>query len=98
MCASPLSAEFFSSPSSSTLPFTPPSLAIPPHQILSLQLLAGVGRNSVVTASRDGRVNLWDTRSDCIASTLFTCPPGDHILCMDYLPHAGILVAGGTEG
>jgi len=32
------------------------------------------------------------------ASNLFSCHKGDYLLCMDYLDHAGMLAAGGTEG
>ncbi|GJP36339.1 hypothetical protein CLOM_g20858 [Closterium sp. NIES-68] len=68
------------------------------HSIVALRMLPGLNKGSVVTAGRDGQVNLWDTRTDHIASTLFTCPPGQMILALDYLDHAGILVAAGSEG
>ncbi|CAI7830460.1 unnamed protein product [Closterium sp. NIES-53] len=69
------------------------------HQsITALRMLPGLNKGSVVTAGREGQVNLWDTRTDHIASTLFTCPSPHIILSLDYLDHAGILVAAGTQG
>ncbi|CAI5510260.1 unnamed protein product [Closterium sp. Naga37s-1] len=69
------------------------------HQsIIALRMLPGLNKGSVVTAGREGQVNLWDTRTDHIASTLFTCPSPHMILSLDYLDHAGILVAAGTQG
>ncbi|CAI5466151.1 unnamed protein product [Closterium sp. Yama58-4] len=69
------------------------------HQsIIALRMLPGLNKGSVVTAGREGQVNLWDTRTDHIASTLFTCPSPHMILALDYLDHAGILVAAGTQG
>ncbi|CAI5956302.1 unnamed protein product [Closterium sp. NIES-64] len=68
------------------------------HSIIALRMLPGLNKGSVVTAGREGQVNLWDTRTDHIASTLFTCPSPHMILALDYLDHAGILVAAGTQG
>jgi len=67
-------------------------------QVVCLKVLAKTGRGSIISAGREGQVKLWDTRSGGIASTLFACRGGEHLLCMDYLEHAGMLAAAGTEG
>lgn len=67
-------------------------------QVVCLKVLAKTGRGSIISAGREGQVKLWDARSGAIASTLFSCRRGEYLLCMDYLEHAGMLAAAGTEG